>query len=147
MTPILRIARNVYRNREYIRIAVEAIDIHQPPKKSMCIGARYAIVVMTRRGSCVKLNDDYTLARVPCGLCPLPLFLFLLVYSFFSVRPLRISTSTTQSRGKHGGEDVLRNRWPLSNIFLPASLALTIALVLFSRVFARARRIRRYVPR
>lgn len=47
---------------------------------------------MTRRGSCVKLNDDYTLARVP-SLCPLPFPLrsplLFLVYSFFSVCPLR----------------------------------------------------------
>jgi len=41
------------------------------------------------------------------------------------------------------GEDVLRNRWPLSNIFLPASLVLTIlrsdSLATYPRARARAR--------
>lgn len=115
------------------------------PLRTRCIGVTYAIVVMTRRGSCVKLNADYTLARVPSIRClssssssSFLLFIFLLVYSFFSVCSLRVSTSTTQSRGsrprgKHEprGEDVLRNRWPLSNIFLPASLALTIARAMY----------------
>jgi len=73
------------------------------PQRTRCIGVTYAIVVMTRRGSCVKLNADYTLAR--CHFLRLLLLLLLLVdlillllRSFFSVYSLRISTSTTQSR-------------------------------------------------
>lgn len=115
---------------------------------------------MTRRGSCVKLNVDYTLARVPCGLCPLPLFLFLhlflLVYSFFSVWPLRVSTSTTQSRGSPSFTRQTRRGGCFTQSvaiieYLPARLSrsndrASYSLGIAARVFARARRIRRYVP-
>lgn len=68
---------------------------HTDTRRSWCIGVTYAIAVMTCRGSCVKLNADYTLARVPATHCSLPLAFT----PFSSFAPLHVSTSTTQSRG------------------------------------------------
>lgn len=115
------------------------------PRRTRRIGVTYAIVVMTRRGSCVKLNADYTLARsrlacppplpAPCSTTTSSLLLLLLVplhlvYSFFFVCPAArfhindsIAVLGRAATRATSGEDVLRNRWPLSNIFLPASLA------------------------
>jgi len=77
---------------------------------------------MTRRGSCVKLNDDYTLVRRTVAVCPLPSSL---AFSFIPFSPFVHCTFPHQRLNRAvpvhepRGEDVLRNRWLLSNIFLP----------------------------
>lgn len=76
---------------------------------------------MTRRGSCVKLNADYTLARSRpvCPRRPLPAAI-----SFTPFSPFARCTFPHQRLNRAvpvhepRGEDVLRNRCLLSNIFL-----------------------------
>lgn len=117
---------------------------HQPPKKLMHrshVRHRNDTSRLVRE---IKRRLHGSLAsRLARCLFPSPSCLLL----FLPVRPLRVSTSTTQSRGSHPreprGENVLRNRWLLSNIFLPVFSPSRYNHRARARSHRRARRIRR----